>query len=374
MGTRWAALEATAAGALKLCPRCLREFTLAKAFCPFDGEALSQRPLGELTRGRPSSRASGLFVERYAVRGLLGKGAMTHVLLGEDLVTREPVAIKVLDMTFLGRPEVVERFTREAEALRRVDHPNVVRSWAAGQGADGLPFHVLEHLQGESLDLLLHRERVLHPKLALRLLWQCASALEAIHRVGVIHRDVKPANLMLLGEEGRPLGVKLVDFGFAHVNGSAVQTPPGTALGTVAYMAPEQILGDRVDGRSDIYGLGVLAYRMLSGSLPFEGEGLDLMARQLTEPVPSLASSPQPLEEGLVKVVARSTRKDPEQRYPTARHLKEDLQKLLGGGGPLLADTLPSGEDRFLPGPGLPRQAARFLYGRLGLTAPVWGD
>lgn len=357
----------------KLCPRCFREYTLAQLFCPFDGEALSQRPLAELVRGRPSSRASGLFVERYAVRGLLGKGAMTHVLLGEDTVTREPVAIKVLDVSFLGRPEIVERFTREAEALRCVDHPNVVRSFAAGEGADGLPFHVLEHLQGESLDLLLQRERVLHAKLAIRLLIQCASALDAVHRGGVLHRDIKPANLMILGEEGRPLGLKLVDFGFAHVNGSTVQTPPGTALGTVAYMAPEQLVGDRIDGRCDLYGLGVLAFRLLTGGLPFEGDGVDLMAKQFISPVPLVTQIAQPIPDGLVRVIARAVRKNPNHRYPSARHMREDLQRVAAGeDGPLLADTLPEGEDRFSPGPGLPQQAARFLYGRLGMAVPAW--
>jgi serine/threonine-protein kinase len=180
---------------------------------------------------------------------------------------------------------------------------------------------------------------------------------------------------MLLGEEGRPLGAKLVDFGFAHVNGSSIHTPPGTALGTVAYMAPEQVLGDRIDGRCDIYGLGMLAYRMLAGAPPFEGEGLDLMARQLTVPLPPLPSGAGPLSAELVRVIARATRKSPEHRYPTARMLREDLQRVAGiTEGPLQAETLPDGEDRFSPGPGLPRQAARFLYGRLGLTAPAWGD
>ncbi|MCU0657819.1 MAG: serine/threonine protein kinase [Polyangiaceae bacterium] len=222
MATRWAARENLGGSGERRCPRCLRSFSLASAFCPFDGDPLSQLPVEELTEGRPSSQESGLFAGRYAVRGLLGQGAMTHVLLGEDVRSHEPVAIKVLDVSFLGRPEIVERFTREAEALQRVRHPHVVRSFAAGTGADGLPFHVLEHLQGEPLDTLLARERWLHPKQALRLLIQCAAALEAIHKSGVIHRDLKPANLMVFSQEGRLLGVKLVDFGFAHVTGSSI--------------------------------------------------------------------------------------------------------------------------------------------------------
>jgi serine/threonine-protein kinase len=294
---------------------------------------------------------------------------MTHVLLGEDVCSHEPVAIKVLDVSFLGRPEIVERFTREAEALQRVRHPHVVRSFAAGTGADGLPFHVLEHLQGEPLDTLLARERWLHPKQALRLLIQCAAALEAIHKSGVIHRDLKPANLMVFSQEGRLLGVKLVDFGFAHVSGSSIHTPPGTALGTVAYMAPEQVLGDRLDARSDLYSFGLLAFRMLSGSLPFEGEGVDLMARQLLDPLPPLQGHGTPIPPSLIHLIARATRKDPALRHESARHLRIELEQIAAGAN---LEPPPEIEDVFCPGPGLPTRAARFLYGRRGVPVPGW--
>lgn len=325
--------------------------------------------MAELVRGRPSSRQSGLYAERYAVRGLLGKGSMTQVLLGEDVFTQEPVAIKVLDLSFVGRPEVVERFTRESEALSRVDHPNVVRALAAGVGADGLPFQVLEHLHGESLDDLIKRERVLHPRLTARLMLQAARALAAVHQAGVIHRDLKPANLMLLGDEGAPLALKLVDFGFAHVHGSSILTPPGTALGTVAYMAPEQVVGDTIDGRTDVYGLGVVTFRMLTGALPFEGEGVDLMARQLVESLPALRWPA--VDESLGRIVALATRKVPAHRYESAQALAEDLERFLGQRTGATATSL-APDEVYTPGPGLPRQVARFLYGRLGRTALPW--
>jgi len=330
--------------------------------------------VAELLKGRPSSRQSGVYAERYAVRGLLGKGAMTQVLLGEDAFTHEPVAIKVLDSSFVSRAEVVERFTRESEALSRVRHPHVVRALAAGVGEDGLPFQVLEHLHGEPLDGLLKRERALHPKMATRILHQLASALEAVHQAGIVHRDIKPANLMLLGDDGTPLAVKLVDFGFAHVNGSSVLTPPGTALGTVAYMAPEQVLGDHIDGRADLYGLGVLAFRMLAGSLPFEGEGVDLMARQLVEAVPALRARAAQVDERLARVVAAATRKVPGLRYPTASALREDLERVMRGGDEALAADELAVDGVYQPGVGLPQQVAKFLYGRLGVTPPSWGE
>lgn len=359
----------------KLCPRCLREYGLAQSFCPFDGEALTRQPLPQVVSGRPSSRESGLFAERYAVRGILGKGAMTHVLLGEDTITREPVAIKVLDVSFLGRPEIVERFTREAEALRHIRHPNIIRSLAAGEGADGLPFHILEYLQGESLDLMLQREHILPLYLSLNLLILCASALEAAHQQGIWHRDLKPANLMIFHGIGHSISLKLVDFGFAHVNGSSIVTPPGTALGTVAYMAPEQIVGDRTDGRSDLYSLGILAFRLITGELPFRGEGLDHMACQLIQPIPPVIQIVQPVPDGVARIIARATQKNPDYRYPSAREMKEDLQQVLANSqDPLITDALPPGGKEFSPSPGLPQQAARFLYDRLGLTIPTWKE
>lgn len=369
MATRWAAPDKKKAD-LRCCPRCLREYELAQRFCPFDGEALSRLPLEELTRGRPSSRTSGLFAERYAVRGFLGKGAMTQVLLGEDVFTREPVAIKVLDLAFRQRAEVIARFTRESEALGRIRHGHVVRALAAGVDDEGLPFQVLEHLQGESLDALLLREPRLQPRLVVRMLLQLTSALEAVHTRDILHRDIKPANLMVTGGDGVVFSLKLVDFGFAHVHGSSIVTPPGTALGTVAYMSPEQVVGDALDRRTDIYSLGVLAYRLLCGSLPFEGEGVVMMARQLAETVPPVRSRAQ-VDEGLEAVVARATRKRPDLRYASARSMREDLERVEAGKATEAAAAL-GRDDPYRPGPGLPTQAARFLYGKLGLVAPPW--
>ncbi|RYE82175.1 MAG: serine/threonine protein kinase, partial [Myxococcales bacterium] len=314
---------------------------------------------------------------RYAVRGLRGQGAMTQVLLGEDVRSGEPVVIKVLDAGFSSLPGVAERFAREAEALGRISHPHVVRSLAAGIASDGLPFHVLEHLAGEGLDEWLRREPRPPVALGLRLLVQTASGLEAVHRAGIVHRDVKPANVMVLGDHDAPRVAKVVDLGFARVEGASSLTPPGTALGTLAYMAPEQLVSDAVDARTDVYALAVVAFRMFSGRLPFEGDGLDLMARQLAEPCPSLDSLVPDADPRLVRVLRAALSKNPARRHPTMAALRDDLARCTTPDtrSLLVADSLASGPvDVFVPGPGMPRQAACFLLRRLGRPVPEWGD
>jgi eukaryotic-like serine/threonine-protein kinase len=358
-----------------ICPRCFRDYAGPHRFCPFDGERLSDRPARELARGRPSCRASGLFCERYAVRGLLGTGAMTRVYLGEDLFTRDAVAIKVLEPKFAQQRDVRDRFLREASATSRLAHPNIVRTFEAGEGSDGLPFLVLELLPGEPLAELLKRERVLHPRTAFLVLTQIASALAAAHQAGIVHRDVKPANIQLLGAAGPPTAAKLLDFGLAKLDEHTGFTQAGTAVGTVEYMAPEQVVSDPVDGRTDVYGLGVVMYRMFTGQLVYDARGVDLMAAQLLTPAPPPSTLGHQLAPEVEAVLMASLRKQPSNRYPSMEAFLEDLERLSGKrSGELLARSLPPGPDVYTPGEGFGRTAAEFLYNRLGQKTPPWDD
>jgi serine/threonine-protein kinase len=351
----------------------LRGFHRAHRFCPFDRSPLSEQPVAELVAGKPSSRQSGVYGERYAVRGFVGRGAMTSVLLGEDVFSHLPVAIKVLDERHAQDTAIRKRFAQESAAMGRVQHPNVVQALAWGEGADGLPYLVLEHLEGESFADLLQRSPLPPGPIAMLVLRQIASALGAAHRAGVVHRDIKPANILLLGEPGAPRSAKLLDFGLAKVlEGSAV-TIAGTAIGTFEYMAPEQVVSEPVDARTDIYGLGVVAYRALTGRLPFADEGVMLLARQLISPPPRPSELRPGIDERAERVLLAATRKDPAHRYPSMDDFLEDIERIGGlREGPLVADRLPRGRDAYRPGPGYARSAARYLHGKLGQPIPEY--
>jgi serine/threonine-protein kinase len=349
----------------------LRAFHRAHRFCPFDQSPLSDRPVAELVEGRPSSRQSGVYGERYAVRGFVGRGSMTNVLLGEDVFSHLPVAIKILDERHAHDAAIRKRFAQESAAMGRVHHPHVVQALAWGEGADGLPYLVLEHLEGESFADLLQRSPLPPMPISMLVLRQMASALEATHQAGVVHRDIKPANILLIGEPGAPRASKLLDFGLAKVlEGSAV-TIAGTAIGTFEYMAPEQVVSEPVDARTDIYGLGVVAYRALTGRLPFPDEGVMLLARQLISPPPRPSELRPGLDPRAERMLLAAIRKDPAQRYPSMDDFLDDLELIAGlREGELLADCLPGGEDVYHPGPGYARSAARYLHGKLGRPLP----
>jgi eukaryotic-like serine/threonine-protein kinase len=282
---------------------------------------------------------------KYVITDVLGEGAMGIVYRGFDEETLNEVAIKVLQPSLAGFPEVVARFHREAAAARRVDHEGTVR--VLGRGCeDGLDYLVMELLQGEGLAAVLGAANRLPEARAARLVVQLCGALAVAHERGVVHRDIKPENIMVVaGGDGLGERVKLLDFGIAKrlpvrerraedsfSNGE--DTRAGSLVGTPEYMAPEQCMGCDVDARTDIYACGVLLYRMVTGRVPFGGEDthlLEICQRHLGEdPTPPRALAPW-LRPALEAVILKALRKLPSERHQSAIELRQELAQVLAG-------------------------------------------
>src|SRR5438034_7029036 len=203
---------------------------------------------------------------RYVLDTVLGRGGMAQVYLGTDRVLDRPVAVKVLSSRFADDSAFVTRFRREAQSAASLNHPNVVSVFDTGSD-DGTHYIVMEYVKGKTLSQVI-RDAPLMPERAVEVAEGVAEALAFAHRAGIVHRDVKPGNIMLT-----PSGdVKVMDFGIARATSSESLTQTATALGTATYFSPEQAQGDPVDARSDIYSLGVVMYEMLTGTPPFAGD------------------------------------------------------------------------------------------------------
>lgn len=268
----------------------------------------------------------GAVVSGYALEGELGAGTFAEVFRARDLRTGRPVALKVLRKTLAFDEGLRRRVVREGEILRSLRHPNIVEVQEVGLLEDGRAFMAMEILQGRTLRELLTQEAPLHPERAFRFLEQIARGLAAAHAAGVVHRDLKPANIFVAGRPGHET-LKLLDFGLARMidRGDFTQlTRAGDLIGSPAFMAPEQIRDPtRAGPRADLYALGVTAYAMLAGRLPFTGTGREvLQAQEQSEPpaLPPLA--------GLELVVAELMHKDPEARTRSAADLLAQLQAL----------------------------------------------
>ena len=257
------------------------------------------------------------------------------------------VAIKVLREDFSRRPDVVERFRREAKSASRIGHPNIVDVMDFGDTPLGSSYFVMEMLEGEDLADLLSREIRLSPSRAVALAYQCCRALAAAHEKGIVHRDLKPENVFLLERGGFPDFVKLVDFGVAkmteldHLEGSGGRklTRTGMIFGTPEYMSPEQANGQPLDHRVDIYALGIILYETLTGSVPFEGESfMAVLSKHAVQPVPPLRETWPGLKVSpeLEAVVMRALTKQRDQRFPHMRAFGEALE-----GVPEMPDTIP---------------------------------
>lgn len=354
-----------------LCPRCHRDYPAETLRCPEDGETLTNVPEIELVRFDPTPDAGVVYGKRYVVRGELGAGAMARVFLAQDGLTKQLVAIKVLDAPE-AQDDERERFLREAQTIEALHHPNIVRLLDAGQRRDGAPYLVMEYLFGETLGSLLRRAPRLAPGTAVWVARQVASALAAAHSAGVIHRDVKPENVFLVGEPGNFYALKLVDFGLARLQGRSSLTAMGVTVGTLEYMAPEQTVKDPTGPRADVYALGCVLYRMVTGSLPFEGSDTEVLAQQLIlQPTPPSQIVPG-LDPRVEVVIATAMRKLPRNRYPSMEDMLEDLDRILGARpGSVSPGTLLEA-DVYPPATAYSKHVARVLYKKLGMEAPAW--
>lgn len=323
---------------------------------------------------RESTRSGAVLAGRYQVRGFLTRGATARVYLAEDLLTRSAVVVKMLSAETAASAEFRARLVREAEAAKNIVHPNVVTVLDAGQTDEGAPFLVMEALVGESLGEYLRREGSIPFDTALILLKQAAAGLAAAHRAGVVHRDVKPDNFLLLGPRGEPYGLKVIDFGLAKLwNGEGASSGAHNILGTAEYMAPEQILVEGVDPRSDVYSLGVVMFRLFTGHLPFESVGqADLLRHQLFSSVPPPSWLNDELDPRVDRVVLAATRKHREHRYPSMDAVIGDLDVLLGlAARELTAPSLPPTPDAYRPSTERGREAVSLLAASFGEHAAL---
>ena len=276
-----------------------------------------------------AQRLSQALGSSFTLEGEIGRGGMGVVYHARDERLKRKVAVKALPPELAFREEIRIRFLREAETAARLSHPHIVPIHSVGEGPDGLVYFVMAYVDGESLAARLKRRERLPPEEARRIMMETADALGAGHALGIIHRDVKPDNILLEGSRGRTV---LTDFGIAKAltstTGPGTLTATGVAIGTPHYMSPEQAAGDReIDGRSDIYSLGVVGYQMLAGELPFSAPTVPgILLKQITEQAPNLQDRTPTCPDDLASCVMRSLEKEPEARWPTADALRRALE------------------------------------------------
>ena len=268
-------------------------------------------------------------LNQYRLGRRLGSGGMGEVFLAEHRLLKRPCALKLIRPSSASDPASRSRFEREVRATAGLSHPNTVEIYDYGQTEDGTFFYVMEYLRGMSLDELVRRHGPLPPGRVVYLLRQVCGALSEAHAAGLIHRDVKPANVYACQRGGRYDVAKLLDFGLVMAidPGSPSARREPSVRGTPMYMAPEQVTGSpALDHRCDLYSLGALAYMLLTGHPPFEGENsADVMTSQVRDPVPSLRLSRPDVPGDLERVVLRCLAKWPERRYPDASSLTRAL-------------------------------------------------
>jgi serine/threonine protein kinase len=315
---------------MKVCPVCSTEYGDDVKFCPNDGQTLrSATPVADLV--------GQVVADRYHVMQKLGEGGMGRVYLAEHVKMGRRSAIKVMNPSMVHDPDAIARFNREASNASRISHPNVCAIYDFGETSDGLIFLAMEFIDGEPLTDLLERQGALPLPRATNIFLQTADALQAAHDLGIVHRDLKPDNIMLTKGRGSADTVKVVDFGIAKAVGGDASgqkvTKTGLVMGTPEFMSPEQLSGDTVDGRSDLYSLALVFFRMLSGKLPFEATTVqEAMIKRLTEEPAKLTEARPDLSfpPGLQPAFDTALARTPAERYQTVAKFAGDVAAVTG--------------------------------------------
>ncbi|WP_448610832.1 Stk1 family PASTA domain-containing Ser/Thr kinase [Geodermatophilus sp. URMC 60] len=271
--------------------------------------------------------------ERYEIGGVLGRGGMAEVHRGRDLRLGREVAVKVLRSDLARDPSFQVRFRREAQAAASLNHPAIVAVYDTGEdrsSSGATPYIVMEYVEGQTLRDVLRREGVLSPERAMTFAADICAALDFSHRNGIVHRDVKPGNVMIT-----PQGtVKVMDFGIARAvsDSAATMTSTAAVIGTAQYLSPEQARGESVDARSDVYSVGCLLYELVTGAPPFTGDSPVSVAYQHVREDPKLPSSVNPaIPPDLDAVLLKALSKNPANRYQSAAEMRNDLLRALAG-------------------------------------------
>lgn len=356
--------DTTPGAATRYCPICA--LATSALLCPKDG-AETVVVTGFAKDAMAFEAGDAVAGTRYVITGILGKGGFGAVYAAEHTGTRQPIALKMLTVDpTTAEDDVVRRFYREAQITAQLQSRHTVRVFDIGQASNGPLFLAMEMLRGPTLEQILRRlhklDRTMSETQAIDIAIPILKSLGEAHKVGLVHRDLKPANVMLadMGED-EPV-TKVLDFGIARTEDSSL-TAAGKALGTPAYMSPEQCAGKPLDGRSDLYSLGAILFRCVAGRLPFVNQNtLSLMFMHANEPVPDLRElTRQEVSEGFVACVERALAKQPGARFADAREMRMALEGLRGGawaGTParphdVLPATAPALELPGTPGPKL---------------------
>jgi serine/threonine-protein kinase len=319
--------------ARKSCPTCGTEYDANQKFCPNDGTPLRTTDSGDSLVGE-------VIADRYRILSKLGEGGMGHVYLAEHVRMGRQCAVKMISPEMAKTESAIARFNREAANASQINHPNVVQVYDFGEGPNNTLYLAMEYVEGETMSALVKREGALTVRRAATLVKQVAEALTAAHHRGIVHRDLKPDNIIVARQHDGSECVKVVDFGIAKTvrddasdTGSGQNlTTVGVAVGTPEYMSPEQLAGERLDGRSDLYSLGLVFFHLLTADLPHPRvTSRETLVHRLTEPPKTLTEAlpaarwPQMLQPMLDWALAT----DPGNRYPTAQEFALDLSILI---------------------------------------------
>ena len=262
---------------------------------------------------------------RYKIQSLIGTGGMAAVYLAKDLILDRLVAIKVLRLDFRQNDDAMRRFRREALSATQLIHPNIVGVYDVGQSQE-MNYIVMEYVEGTDLKDYVRKRGALHPIEAVRIMMQIVSAIAAAHQNRIIHRDIKPQNI-LIDKEGN---VKITDFGIAVALSDTSLTQTNTLLGSVHYLSPEQARGGMATIQTDIYALGIVLYELLTGKVPFDGESaVSIALKHFQEPLPSIVNPIAMVPQSLENIVLKATAKDPINRYKNCYEMFEDLKTCL---------------------------------------------
>ncbi|WP_278897934.1 Stk1 family PASTA domain-containing Ser/Thr kinase [Lactobacillus gallinarum] len=266
-----------------------------------------------------------LLGERYRIIDTLGEGGMANVYLAEDIILQRKVAVKILRLDLQNEPQTQARFQREALATSELSHPNIVSVLDVGTD-HGLPYMVMEYVDGPDLKEYIRQNAPLDLHEVIRIMDQILSAVALAHKHNVIHRDLKPQNI-LMDKIGN---IKIADFGIAVALNQSSVTQTNSVMGSVHYMSPEQTRGGLVTKQSDIYSLGIILYELITGTVPFNGDTpVSIALKHAQEPIPSIRKKDQSVPQALENVVLKATAKDPRDRYATAQAMQADLDSSL---------------------------------------------
>ena len=333
------------------CPYCTKDITAdffsEGKFCPFCGNRLPATPATEITF--IGKKIGG----HYVISEKLGEGGMGYVFRAKHLMLDKDVAIKVLREDFAENTESFERFRREAKNTSKLSHPNAVSMYDFGQTEDGLVYIILEYINGLDLKVLITRDGAFPEERAIPIFLQICEVLEEAHGQGIIHRDLKSENIMICNKNNRQDFVKVLDFGIAKLMDVGGRTTGGTltqkgvVFGTPQYMSPEQVQGETLDQRADLYSLGIIMYEVVSGDVPFNAlNPVDVMVKQVKDKPKQVGKLKDVnISSTLDKIIMKCLEKKPASRFSTARELYDALASIAVDSVDMSLHSLPSSVD-----------------------------